>query len=89
MEVGDTEGVVLLVELPEEGVEALGGVVYRSGVCRVEDVGLAASREDNVDVSLGDFAAGSSVAVDAHRSEVDYVGVDVGVEDGTAEVVGS
>ena len=89
VQVGDADVVVLLVELPDEGVEALGGVVDGSGVGGVEDVGLAAAGEGDVDVALGNFSAGGTVAVDAHGSEVDNVGVDVGIHDGAAKVVGA
>ena len=87
VEVGDAERVILLVELEEEGIKALSGVIDRARVCWVKNVGLASSREDNVDVTLGDFAAGRAVAIDAHGTEVDDVGVDLRVNDSAAKIV--
>ena len=89
VKVGDAEVVVLLVELPDEGVKALGGVVDGSGVGGMEDVGLAAAGEGDIDVALGNFSARGTVAVNAHGSEMDNVSIDVGIHDGTAKVVGA
>eukprot|EP00630_Chrysocystis_fragilis_P005810 CAMPEP_0197391946 /NCGR_PEP_ID=MMETSP1165-20131217/3423_1 /TAXON_ID=284809 /ORGANISM="Chrysocystis fragilis, Strain CCMP3189" /LENGTH=642 /DNA_ID=CAMNT_0042917545 /DNA_START=154 /DNA_END=2080 /DNA_ORIENTATION=+ len=87
VEVGHAEGVVLVVELEEEGVEALGGVVDRAGVGRVEDLGRPAAGKRHVDVALRDLAARGAVPVDAHRPEVDQVGARVRLDDRRQHVV--
>ena len=74
--------------LEEEGVEALGGVVHRARVRRVEDRLLAVARQRHVDVPLGDLAARVAVAVDAHRAEVDQVDVEARLDDAAQHVVG-
>mmetsp|Transcript_27986 Transcript_27986/g.39420 ORF Transcript_27986/g.39420 Transcript_27986/m.39420 type:complete len:328 (+) Transcript_27986:705-1688(+) len=89
VKIGDTEAVVLLVKLPKESIKTLSSVVDRSGVGRVENVGLATSWQGNINVSLGDFSARCSVSVNTHGSKMDNVSIDVGIHDSTAKVVGS
>ena len=57
VQVGAAEAVVLVVELKQECVEALGGVVDAARVGRVEDGGGPPPRERHVQVTLGDLAA--------------------------------
>mmetsp|Transcript_26496 Transcript_26496/g.56778 ORF Transcript_26496/g.56778 Transcript_26496/m.56778 type:complete len:324 (-) Transcript_26496:53-1024(-) len=89
VKIGNTELVVLLVKLPKDGVQALGGVVNGSRVSRVQNIGFSSSGKSDVNVPLGDFSSGCSVPVDTHGSQVNNVGIDIGVDDGAAQVVGS
>jgi len=68
VEVCYAELVVFLVELPEEGVEAFGGVVDAAWVGWVQDVGFTTVGEGYVDVALWNLSAGAAVAIDSHRS---------------------
>mmetsp|Transcript_13932 Transcript_13932/g.35969 ORF Transcript_13932/g.35969 Transcript_13932/m.35969 type:complete len:322 (-) Transcript_13932:537-1502(-) len=87
VEIGQPQEVVLGVELEEERVEALGRVVDRSGIRRVQDLLLPVARQDHVNVTLRDLAARVAVPVHAHRSEVDKVDVEPRVDDGSEHVV--
>jgi len=89
MEICDAHAIVLLIKLPEKGIKALGGVVDRTGVGRVEDVGLTAAWEGDVNVSLGDFSSGGAVSVHTHGSKMNDVSVYVSIKDSAAEVVRS
>ena len=89
VEISDTKLVVLLVKLPQDGIQALGSVVNGSRVGRVQDVGFSSSRKSDIDVTLGNFSSRCSVSVDTHGSQVDNVGIDVSVDDSAAKVVGS
>ena len=87
MQVSEAQQVVLGVELEEQRVEALGGVVDGAGVGRVQDVLLAVARQDHVNVALGDLAARVAVAVHAHGAEVDEVHVVARLGDGAQHIV--
>jgi len=83
-----TDLVVLVVELEEQGVEALGGVVHGARVRRVQDLLLVAVGEDDVEVALGDLAARRAVAVHPHGAQVHHVRVHLGVQHCGEQVVG-
>ncbi len=89
VKIGNAKLVVLLVKLPEDGIQALGGVVDGSRVGRVQNVSFSSSRKSDINVTLGNFASRTSVSVDTHSSQVDDVGINVGVDDSAAKVVGS
>ncbi len=89
VKISDAEVVVLLVKLPEDGIQALGGVVNRSGVGRVQNVRFSSSRKSDINVSFMNFTSRSTVSVNTHGSQVHNVGIDFSVDDGTAKVVGS
>jgi hypothetical protein len=89
MQVGNSDLVVLIVELPEKSVETLGGVVDRSWVGRVQNGLFSASWKNNIQVSLRDFSSGGSVSVDTHGSQMHKVNIKFAVNDGTAQVVGT
>mmetsp|Transcript_3390 Transcript_3390/g.7479 ORF Transcript_3390/g.7479 Transcript_3390/m.7479 type:complete len:234 (+) Transcript_3390:720-1421(+) len=89
MKIGNAELIILLVELEKEGIQALGGMVHRSRVGRVKNVGFPSSREGDINVSLGNFPSRSSVSVNSHGSKVDNVSINFGVNNGTAQVVRS
>ena len=78
-----------VVELPEDGIEALGGVVSWSWIGRVKNVGFASSWKGDINVTLGNFSSRGSVSIDTHGSKMDNVGIDIGVNDSAAKVVGS
>ena len=89
MEIGNAKLVVLLVKLPEDRIHAFGRVVKGSGVGRVQNIGFSSSRKSDINVTLGNFTSRSSVSVNTHGSQVDNVGVDISVNDGAAQVIGS
>ena len=89
VKIGDTKLVVLLVELPQDGIQALGSVVNGSRVGRVQNVGFSSSRKSDINVTLRDFSSRGSVSVDTHGSQVNNVGIDISVNDSAAKVVGS
>mmetsp|Transcript_5889 Transcript_5889/g.13971 ORF Transcript_5889/g.13971 Transcript_5889/m.13971 type:complete len:465 (-) Transcript_5889:88-1482(-) len=89
VQIGDSELIVLLVELPQDSIKTLGCVVDRSRVGRVQNVGFASSWKGDINVSFWDFTSRSSVSVDTHGSQVNNVGIQVGINNGTAQVVGS
>mmetsp|Transcript_45916 Transcript_45916/g.70250 ORF Transcript_45916/g.70250 Transcript_45916/m.70250 type:complete len:241 (+) Transcript_45916:704-1426(+) len=89
MQIGDSELVIFLVELPENGIQALRGVVDRSGVGRVQDVRFTSSRKDDINVSLRNLASRSSVSVDSHGSQMHNVNIKFTVKYSTAQIVGT
>lgn len=89
VQIGDSKLIILLVELPQDGIKALSGVVDGSRIGRVQDVGFASSWKDDINVSLRDFTSRGSVSVDTHGSQVNDVDVQVSINNGTAQVVGS
>ena len=91
VEVGDPHAVVLVVEREQQLIERLRHVVDAARVGRVQDLllDLGAARRCRTapQVALGNRHAGGAVAVDAHRAEVDDVGVEPGLDDRRQQVV--
>mmetsp|Transcript_22683 Transcript_22683/g.37530 ORF Transcript_22683/g.37530 Transcript_22683/m.37530 type:complete len:219 (+) Transcript_22683:521-1177(+) len=89
MQVGNAEVVVLLVELPENGIQTLGSMVDRTRMGRVKNVCLTTSRKSNVNVSLRDLSSRSTVSVDTHGTKMNNVNIHISVNDSAAKVVGT
>ena len=83
--------VVLVVEREQQLVLGLGHVVDAARIDRVEDLLLDLDAlvgvEADPQVALGDLHAGGAVAVDAHRPEMDDVGVELGLDERGEQVV--
>ena len=91
VEVGDPQGVVLGVELEEQGVLRLGHVVDRAGIGRIENflLHLAFGRvELDLQIALRDRHPGGAVAIDSHGAQVDDVDVEPALDHRGQGVVG-
>mmetsp|Transcript_25953 Transcript_25953/g.54135 ORF Transcript_25953/g.54135 Transcript_25953/m.54135 type:complete len:235 (+) Transcript_25953:950-1654(+) len=64
-------------------------MVDRSRVGRVQNVGFATTWKGNVNVTFGDFSTRGSVSVNTHGTKMDNVGIDFGVNDSAAKIVGT
>mmetsp|Transcript_24991 Transcript_24991/g.38333 ORF Transcript_24991/g.38333 Transcript_24991/m.38333 type:complete len:207 (-) Transcript_24991:472-1092(-) len=89
MKISHTKVIILLVKLPQKGIKTLGGMVHRSRVGGVENVLLTSTREDNINVSLGDFTSRCSISIHSHGTKMDNVSINFGINYSTAQVVGS
>jgi hypothetical protein len=64
-------------------------MVHRSRVGGVKNVLLTSTREDNINVSLGDFTSRCSISIHSHGTKMDNVSINFGINYSTAQVVGS
>lgn len=76
VKVSQPQLVILLVELEEESVEALCRMVNRARIRRVQDLFLAISREDDIDVSLRNFTPAVAIPVDPHGAKMHQMDVE-------------
>mmetsp|Transcript_24 Transcript_24/g.49 ORF Transcript_24/g.49 Transcript_24/m.49 type:complete len:343 (+) Transcript_24:89-1117(+) len=74
MKVGDLQLVVFYVEIEQNVVQALGGVVDRSRVVGGDDLHLLFTHFD-IDVTFRDCSVNSTIAVDTHGAEVNQMSV--------------
>mmetsp|Transcript_20282 Transcript_20282/g.43749 ORF Transcript_20282/g.43749 Transcript_20282/m.43749 type:complete len:216 (-) Transcript_20282:145-792(-) len=64
-------------------------MVNRSRVRRVKNVGLTSSRENDINVSLGNLSSRSTIPINTHGTKMDNMSIHLRVNNGTAQVVGS